>query len=102
MNTATWGLVLASASLVAIGLQVRRWRAHHITTLQFAAGMVARAGFLFLGIIYAGGLIYRWSRAPLIGLGIVGLGIALNLTAGIIENIRRARTPYGRDDDADE
>lgn len=102
MTPATWGIVLVIASLVAIGLQVRRWRTHQVTTMQFAAGIVARAGFLFLGVIYAADLIYRWPRAPLIGLGVVGLGIALNLTAGIIENIRRARTPYHREDRTDD
>lgn len=102
MTTATWGIILTIASLVAIGWQVGRWRAHHVTTMQFAAGMIARAGFLFLGVIYAADLIYRWRRAPLIGLGIVGVGIILNLSAGIIENVRRARAPYDRGDRTDE
>jgi hypothetical protein len=93
MNTATWGVILIIAALVASGLQVRRLRSHQITGLQFVAGMIARAGFLFLGILYATDLVYRWPRAPLIGLGIVGIGIILNLTAGVIENIRRARAP---------
>ena len=101
MTTATWGIILVAAALVAIGLQVRRWRAARITALQFAAGMVARAGFLFLGILYASDLVYRWPRAPLLGLGIVGVGIVLNLAAGIIENIRYARTPRGPADDTD-
>lgn len=73
-----------------------------MTTLQFAAGLIARAGFLFLGILYAFGLVYRWPRAPLIGLGIVGAGIVLNLAAGIIENVRRARAPYGGNDHPDD
>lgn len=101
MTTATWGIILLVAALVAIALQVRRWRAAHITTMQFAAGLVARAGFLFLGILYASGLVYRWPRAPLLGLGIVGLGIVLNLTAGIIENLRRARRPHDSGDDTE-
>lgn len=92
MTTATWGIILLAAALVAIGLQVRRWRAAQITTLQFGAGLIARVGFLVLGILYASGLVYRWPRAPLYGLGIVGIGIVLNLTAGVIENIRRARS----------
>jgi Kef-type K+ transport system membrane component KefB len=94
-----WGVVLCVAALIAMGLQLRRWRARRITTMQFAAGMIARAGFLFLGITYAAELVYRWRRAPLIGLGIVALGIILNLIAGIIENIRRARAPYDNDDE---
>lgn len=93
MSTATWGLVLITAALVAIALQFQRLRTHRITGLQFAAGMIARAGFLLLGILYATELVYRWPRAPLVGLGIVGVGIVLNLTAGVIENIRRARAP---------
>lgn len=101
MTTAAWGMILAVAALVAIGLQVRRWRAARITTLQFAAGMVARAGFLVLGILYASDLVYRWPRAPLLGLGIVGAGIVLNIAAGIIENIRHARSPSGPADDTD-
>lgn len=94
MTPPMWGLVLIAAALVAIGLQFRRWRQARATTVQFAVGLVARAGFLFLGIIYASDLIYRWPRAPLVGLGIVGLGIALNLVVGIADNIRRARAPY--------
>lgn len=102
MTHATWGIVLLLAALVAIGLQVRRWRARRLTTLQFAAGLIARMGFLFLGILYAAGLVYRWPRAPLIGLGIVGAGIVLNLAAGIIDNIRRARAPWGDGDHTDD
>ena len=102
MTTSTWGLVLLLAALVAIGLQVRRWRTRRMTTLQFAAGLIARVGFLCLGILYATGLVYRWPRAPLIGLGIVGAGIVLNLTAGVIDNIRRARAPYGDSDHTDD
>lgn len=98
MNAVTWGIILSIAALVAIALQVRRLRSHQVTVLQFAAGMVARTGFLLLGIVYATELIYRWPRAPLIGLGIVGAGIILNLTAGIIENIRRARAPRVEDE----
>jgi uncharacterized protein with PQ loop repeat len=98
MTTSTWGIILVVAALVAIGLQVRRWRAGRVTTMLFAAGMIARAGFLFLGIIYAADLVYRWRRAPLIGLGIVGIGIALNLVAGIIENVRRSRASYDDED----
>lgn len=101
MTTATWGIILVGAALLAMGLQVRRRRAARITTMQFAAGMVARAGFLILGILYASDLVYRWPRAPLLGLAIVGVGIVLNLTAAIIENIRHARRPDGRADDPD-
>lgn len=102
MTTAAWGIVLTAAALVAIGLQVRRLRSARITTLQFAAGMIARGGFLILGILYASGLVYRWPRAPLIGLGIVGIGIVLNLVAGIIENIRRTRSRYRNEDRTDD
>ncbi|HEX2167313.1 MAG TPA: hypothetical protein VHG09_08810 [Longimicrobiales bacterium] len=102
MTTVTWGIILLIAALIAIGLQVRRWRAAHISTLQFGAGMIARAGFLFLGILYASGLVYRWPRAPLYGLGVVGFGILLNLTAGVIDNIRRARSPGHEDDRTDQ
>ena len=102
MTHTTWGIILLVAALVAIGLQVRRWRARRMTTLQFAAGLIARGGFLILGILYAFGLVYRWPRAPLIGLGIVGAGIVLNLTAGIIENVRRARAPYDPGDRTDD
>lgn len=102
MTTATWGIVLTVAALVAIGLHVRRLRAARITMLQFAAGMVARGGFLILGILYASDLIYRWPRAPLIGLGIVGIGIVLNLLAGIIENIRRTRSQHHKEEEGEE
>jgi uncharacterized protein with PQ loop repeat len=102
MTTRTWGIILVIAALVAIGLQIRRWRARQVTTMPFAAGMIARAGFLFLGIIYAADLVYRWRRAPLIGLGIVAIGIMLNLTAGIVENIRRSRAPHDHEDRTDE
>jgi uncharacterized protein with PQ loop repeat len=101
VTTATWGIVLTVAALIAIGLQVRRLRAAQITTPQFAAGMVARGGFLILGILYASDLVYRWPRAPLIGLGIVGLGILLNLVVGIIENIRHTRSRYDAEDGTD-
>lgn len=100
MSTAAWGVILIVAALIAIGLQVRRLRSARITNLQFAAGLVARLGFLFLGILYASGLVYRWPKAPLLGLGVVGGGIVLNLIAGIFDNIRRARMPYeDRDND---
>jgi hypothetical protein len=99
VTTATWGIVLTVAALVAIGLQVRRLRSARITTLQFAAGMIARGGFLMLGILYASGLVYRWPRAPLIGLGIVGIGIVLNLVAGIFDNIRRTRSLHRNEDE---
>ena len=99
MSTSTWGIVLLLAALVAIGLQVRRWRARRLSTPQFAAGLIARAGFLFLGILYASGLVYRWPRAPLIGLGVVGAGIVLNLVTGIIDNVRRARAPWDSQSD---
>jgi hypothetical protein len=102
MTTAAWGIILIIAAVVAMALQLRRWRTRQITAMLFAAGMIARAGFLFLGVIYAADLIYRWRRAPLVGLGIVGLGIVLNLTAGIIESIRRAGAPYDNPDDTDE
>jgi hypothetical protein len=86
-----WGLVLIAVAVVTIVLQVRRYRAHRITTLQLLAGMVARAGFLFLGIVYVTELVVAHRRLPLVGLFIVGVGIALNLVAGIIANVRRAR-----------
>ncbi|HSJ29879.1 MAG TPA: hypothetical protein VK933_00500 [Longimicrobiales bacterium] len=102
LTHAAWGIVLLVAALIAIGLQVRRWRARRITTLQFAAGLIARGGFLVLGILYAFRLVYRWPRAPLVGLAIVGAGIVLNLAAGIIDNIRRARAPFGDSDHTDD
>lgn len=101
MTTATWGVVLTIAALIAIGLQIRRLRSAQITTIQFAAGMIARGGFLILGILYASDLVYRWPRAPLIGLGIVGIGIVLNLVAGIIENVRHTRSRYRDEDQSD-
>lgn len=97
MTTATWGIVLVIAALLAIALHVRRWRARQVPTMQFAAGMIARAGFLFLGVIYATGFVYGQPRAPLLGLGIVGIGIVLNLAAGVIDNIRRTRAPFDRE-----
>lgn len=100
MTTAAWGVVLTVAALVAIGYQVHRLRTARITTLQFAAGMVARGGFLLLGILYATDLVYRWPRSPIIGLGVVGAGIVLNLIAGIIENFRLTRSRY--DDDVED
>ena len=94
-GSALWGGVLAVAAAVAIVLQVRSWRAGRMSTLQLAAGLIARVGFLFLGVMYAARLTEGWQRAPFIGLGIVGVGIVLNLTAGVIENIRRARHAPG-------
>jgi Kef-type K+ transport system membrane component KefB len=102
MTTAMWGVVLIIAALIAAGLQFRRWQQARITALQLAVGMVARGGFLFLGIIYATGLIYRWPRAPLIGLGIVGIGIVLNLVTGILDNIRRSRARYSTHDESEQ
>lgn len=98
MTTAAWGIVLVVVALVTIVLQARRWRRGRIDGLQLAAGMVARAGFLFLGIIYAAGLVYRWPRAPLYGLVVVGIGIVLNLLAGILANISRTRASFRNGD----
>jgi putative effector of murein hydrolase LrgA (UPF0299 family) len=95
-----WGLLLIGMALVTMGLQIRRYRARRITRTQLFAGMIARLGFLFLGIVYVTELIDRNRRLPLIGLAIVGLGIALNLVAGILENVRRARAPDLPDDDS--
>lgn len=97
-GSAFWGGILILAALVASALQIRRWRTRRIGTLQLAAGLVARAGFLFLGIIYAAELTDRWRRAPLVGLGIVGVGIVLNLAAGIFDNIGRSRRAGGDPD----
>ena len=101
MTTTQWGMVLVAVALITIGLQVRRWRLRQITTLQFAAGLVARVGFLVLGLIYVTGYVYDQPRAPLYGLGVVGVGIVLNLTAGVIENVRRARAPFVHEDAED-
>lgn len=86
-----WGGVLTAAAVIALFLHTRRWRRGQVTSLQYGAGLIARAGFLVLGLLYATGLVYRWSRAPVYGLGVVGAGIVLHLTAGVIDNIRRAR-----------
>jgi hypothetical protein len=91
VTTQAWGILLTIAALVAIVLQFRRWRAGRVTTLQLVAGFVARLGFVLLGVIYSTGLAQRWTRAPLYGLGIVGIGIVLNLTAGVIESVRAGR-----------
>lgn len=101
MTTTHWGIVLVAVALLTIGLQVRRWRLRQITALQFAAGLVARVGFLVLGLIYVTGYVYDQPRAPLYGLGVVGAGIVLNLTAGVIENVRRARAPFVDEDPDD-
>jgi hypothetical protein len=94
-----WGLILIVVALATIVLQIRRFRTGRLSRLQLAAGMIARLGFLFLGILYATDLVAEHRRAPFIGLGIVGAGIALNLVAGVVENIRRARAPYDADEE---
>lgn len=86
-----WGLVLIIVTLVTVFLLIRRFRAGRITTLHLVAGLIARAGFLLLGIVYVTEIIDRNRRAPIYGLAVVGAGIALNLLANVIENIRRAR-----------
>lgn len=91
MAVSTWGIILIVAALVAIGLHFRRWRTQRITNLAFAAGLIARAGFVALGIMYAFAFVDRYPRAPVYGLAVVGVGIILNLLAGIIDNIRRSR-----------
>jgi hypothetical protein len=88
-----WGALLIAVALVTLFLQFRRFQRGQATLLQLGAGTIARLGFLFLGIIYVTGYVEQNRRAPLIGLGIVGVGIALNLVAGIMDNIRRARSP---------
>jgi hypothetical protein len=91
VTTAAWGAILLAAALAAVAFHAWRWRRGRMTTLQFGAGLVARVGFILLGVLYAFDLEYRWPRAPLYGRGVVGVGILLNLTANTIERIRYAR-----------
>ncbi|HEX6133366.1 MAG TPA: hypothetical protein VFZ24_05370 [Longimicrobiales bacterium] len=92
MTTSVWGIILTVAALIAVVLHTRRWRAQRVTALQFGAGMVARAGFVLLGLMYALHYVERWPRAPVVGLAIVGVGIVLNLLAGILAGIQRSRS----------
>ncbi|HEX6307404.1 MAG TPA: hypothetical protein VFZ69_04395 [Longimicrobiales bacterium] len=92
MAASTWGIVLVAAALIAVGLHVRRWRLGRITGLQFWAGMIARLGFVVLGLMYATGYVDRSRRAPIWGLAIVGIGIVLNLLAGILAGVRHGRS----------
>jgi hypothetical protein len=86
-----WGWLLIAAALISLSLQVMHWRRGRISTAQAVTGMIARGGFLVLGIIYVTDLIIRYRRAPLVGLGIVGAGIFLHLTVNVLSNMRRRR-----------
>jgi hypothetical protein len=86
-----WGWLLIAAALISLGLQLMHWRRGRISTAQAVTGMIARSGFLVLGVIYVTDLIVRYPRAPLLGLAIVGGGIFLHLTVNIISNIRRSK-----------
>ncbi|MEX1184480.1 MAG: hypothetical protein WEF86_14810 [Gemmatimonadota bacterium] len=83
-----WGAVLIAAALLSLGLQVMHLRRGRITAMQAGTGMIARGGFLLLGVIYVTGLVERWPGAPLFGLAVVGIGIFLHLAAGILQNLR--------------
>lgn len=85
----TWGWLLIAAALISLSLQVMHWRRGRIGAAQAATAVLARSGFLLLGVIYVAGLVERWPRAPLLGLAIVGVGIFLHLTVNVIRNIRR-------------
>lgn len=84
-----WGMVLIVAAVLSLGLQAMHWRRGRISTAQAVTAMLARSGFLVLGVIYVTGLVERWPRAPFIGLAIVGIGILLHLTANVVHNVRR-------------
>lgn len=84
-----WGGILIIAALISLALQVHHWRRGRLTTAQFAAGSLARAAFLFLGIIYATDLVARWPRLPIAGLFIVGIGIFLNMAVNVLHRHRR-------------
>jgi hypothetical protein len=86
-----WGWLLIAAALISLGLQLMHWRRGRISTAQAVTGMIARSGFLVLGVIYVTDLIVRYPRAPLLGLAIVGGGIFLHLTVNIISNTRRSK-----------
>jgi putative membrane protein len=81
----------SSGGAARAGLQLMHWRRGRISTAQAVTGMIARSGFLVLGVIYVTDLIVRYPRAPLLGLAIVGGGIFLHLTVNIISNIRRSK-----------
>jgi hypothetical protein len=83
-----WGWLLIVAALVSLALQFMHWRRGRITTAQAVTAMIARAGFLVLGVIYVSPLIVRHPRAPLLGLAIVGGGILLHLTVNVIHRMR--------------
>lgn len=88
-----WGGMLIAVAVLTIGLQVRRLRQGRITRMQMLAGLIARLGFIFLGLVYVTGIVDTHRRIPIVGLALVGCGVALNLVAGIVENIRRSRAP---------
>jgi hypothetical protein len=82
-------LVLIVAAILSIALQYRHYRRGVYTKRRAIAGIIARSGFLVLGVIYATGLVQRWPRAPFVGLGIAVLGVVLHLVNNIVENARR-------------
>lgn len=86
-----WGWLLIAAAVTSLGLQLMHWRRGRISTAQAVTGMIARSGFLVLGIIYVTDLIIRYPRSPLLGLAIVGGGVFLHLTMNVIASIRRGR-----------
>jgi hypothetical protein len=85
-----WGWLLIVAALGAVSLQLLHWRRGRISAARALTGVLARTGFLLLGIIYVTDLIVRYPRAPLYGLSVVGVGILLHLLAGVVERHRRA------------
>lgn len=85
----TWGWLLIAAALISLTLQVMHWRRGRISAAQAGTAVLARSGFLLLGVIYVFGLVERWPRAPLLGLVVVGTGIFLHLTVNVIHNLRR-------------
>ena len=91
LRTTGWGIVLIVAALLSLGLQLMHWRRGRINAVQAATGMLARAGFLLLGVVYVAGLVERWPRAPFIGLAVVGIGILLHLAANVVQNLRGSR-----------
>lgn len=83
-----WGGLLILIAAAGLALQARHWQRGRLTAGQAVTGMIARGGFLLLGIIYVAGLAETWRRAPFYGLAIVGLGIFLHLAVNVYHRIR--------------
>lgn len=90
-NYRFWSWLLVVVAAASVGWQVAQWRRGRLPGIRLATGLISRAGFILLGLVYATGAMVTWRQGPVIGLGIVGIGIFLNLSLNVVENFRRAR-----------